>query len=132
MVRGRHRYAWFAFALIALELTASIAGLEGVATRHVVCAEHGDAIDVPLAVDQSAVDPDDAYTDDNLAGHDRAHVTHEHCALAACANDAIAPRTRAVLAAVAPPVHLVPIAPAFTPPRAVRLLSIAPKTSPPA
>jgi hypothetical protein len=131
MVRGRHRYAWLALALIALELTASIARLEGVATRHVVCAEHGDAVDVPLVVDEGAVDPQDPFSDDNLAGHERPYLAHEHCALAACATDAIAPHVRAALVAAAP-VHLVWIAPAEAPPRAVRLLSIAPKTSPPA
>jgi len=133
MVRGRHRYASLALALIALELTASLAGLEGVAVRHVVCAEHGAAIDVPLVVDQTAVDPEDPFSDDNLAGHDRPLLLdHDHCALAACAADAVAPDARVALAVTAPPVHLVPAAPAVSPPRPVRLLSIAPKTSPPA
>ena len=133
MVRGRHRCAWLALALIALELGASFAGLEGVAVRHVMCAEHGAAIDVPLAVDQTAVDPQDPFSDDNLAGHDRPRVLdHDHCALAACAADAVAPDARVALALPAPPVHHILTAPAVSPPRAVRLLSIAPKTSPPA
>jgi len=133
MVRGRHRYASLALALIALELAASLAGLEGVAVRHAVCAEHGATIDVPLVIEQTAVDPDDPFSDDNLAGHDRPlPFDHEHCALAACAADAVAPDVLLALAVTAPPVFLLPAVPAVTPPRAVRLLWIAPKTSPPA
>jgi hypothetical protein len=132
MVRGRHRYASLALALIALELTASFAGLEAAAVRHAVCIEHGAAIDVPLAAPAAAVDPDDDYSDDNLAGHERPRVLdHDHCALAACAADAVAPEARLALAVPAPPIRHLLAVPAVAPPRAVRLLSIAPKTSPP-
>jgi hypothetical protein len=125
---GRRRYAPLALALIALQIAASIAGLEHAGVRHVVCAEDGAMIDAPAA-------PiiDGAPDDDSLgAGGDHARPNgHDHCALAAADDDAIAPALLAVVAAPAPISRVPAAAPALVAPRAVRPLSVAPKTSPP-
>ena len=126
---GRRRLAPLAVALVALQVVASVIGIEHLAVRHVVCAEHGALIDAPAA---PVVDGDSDDDDSLGARGERAHVSdHEHCALAAADDDAIAPQVRPVVVAPTPLAQLRAVAPAVIPPRAIPPLSVAPKTSPP-
>lgn len=129
MVRGRPSKLALAIVLIAAHVAASTAIVEHLGTRHVVCVEHGELIDVPIAASDDAA----AGDDDSLGarGERPRLAEHTHCALAPADDDAIAPSPCVVLDTPAPIVRAVAVAHAIVTPRPTSVLSVAPKTSPP-
>lgn len=128
MVRGRPPKLALAIVLIAVQVAASVAGLEHLGTHHVVCVEHGELIDVPVAAQDDVPGDDDSL---GARGERPRLADHTHCALAPADDDAIAPPSGLIVIAPAPIVRAVVVARAIAAPRPASVLTVAPKTSPP-
>jgi hypothetical protein len=118
-----------AAAVVAVVLLCQATAWVHAATPHVTCLEHGESVHLPVAPTAAAPVGSrarDIRTIEGLA-ESSAHA-HEHCSLQGQRTTTAAAHSRqAVRATEARPSR----AAAAEPARALRLLSLAPKTSPP-
>jgi hypothetical protein len=120
-----------AAVLVGLVCVAHVAAVRhDVSVEHVVCAEHGELIDVEITA-ASASPSDGPRLEANAAEHSRP-TRHAHCGFAAMAHG-VAEGPGPSLASTAPVAQFAPQSPPPTvPPASIPALHLAPKTSPPA
>jgi hypothetical protein len=127
----RARVAASIFAMLALfAQLGSIAHLAVV--KHVTCAEHGEMVDVADQPGAVAAHVDSRAAERRFDGADELAHGHDHCPMAAFRRQRVLARaTERPLSLPATATHRFILGARATPARAIALLHLAPKSSPP-
>lgn len=121
-----------AFAVVLLVAGQLVAFAHAAGTRHAVCAEHGEQLELARVHAESHGCEDHACDADHLgaATGDRGG-DHEDCAILRALAQHSAPSTGHTLAVAATKIAIAPVAPPRLVAITAALYRVAPKTSPP-
>jgi hypothetical protein len=119
-----------ASALVAVLLCAQLGGaLHFAVVQHVSCAEHGELVEIGADADARAAR---VATHETVRADDTTIHGHDHCAVSAIRREPIHSVAPLALAARLPNAAITDASIArHEPPRAIAILDLAPKSSPP-